>query len=189
MKFSLKINILLLFVVASGLLGCLQKRVFVDNDYRYSLGFNNYKMYSFIECDRDTSFLCQDIQQAIESQMSARGYEFNAQKANLFVNYSIFYDNFRYKGYDQPQLSEYLSTQGNSSTTYKPVSYNLGKGTLIISLIEAQTSEVVWSGYATGIFNENNSKKNYFKNIVRTIFDEYPLLAGNQKAFSKKESK
>jgi len=51
----------------------------------------------------------------------------------------------------------------------------------MISMIEAETSEVVWRGYATGIFNKASSKKNYFKSIVRNIFDQYPLLATAEK--------
>jgi hypothetical protein len=112
--------------------------------------------------------------------MRARGYDFNAQKPNVFVNFSIYYDRLKYKGYEQPSLINWVSTE-DDSYLYKPVKYELGRGTLMISMIEAETSEVVWRGYATGIFNKASSKKNYFKSIVRNIFDQYPLLATAEK--------
>lgn len=155
-------------------------RVFVDHDYKYSNHFNKYSSYAFVDCERDTNILCEDVQQAIQYQMRARGYEFNAQKPDLFVNFMIYYDHVRYKGYEQPSLVNWVATE-NDYFRYKPVKYDLGKGTLMISLIEAETSEVVWRGYATGIFNKASSKKNYFKSIVRTIFDQYPLFASGKK--------
>ncbi len=172
-------------IVLVFLSGC--SRIFVNNDYRYSTHFNKYKTYAFVECERDTTMLCEDVQQAIQYQMRARGYEFNAQKPNVLVNFSIYNDRVRYKGYDQPSLISWVATE-DANFTYQPVKYALGKGTLMISLIEVESSEVVWRGYATGIFNKESSKKNYFKNIVRTIFDQYPLLAITEKRQKAKEN-
>lgn len=170
--FLLSISLVLL------LSGCT--RVFVDNDYRYSTHFKKYITYAFVDCERDTNILCEDVQQAILYQMRARGYEFNAQKPNVLVNFSIYYDRLKYKGYDQPSMVNWVTTE-DDAYMYRPVKYDLEKGTLMISIIEAESSEVVWRGYATGIFNKASSKKNYFKSIVRDIFDQYPLFATNQK--------
>jgi hypothetical protein len=171
-------KILLLISFLAILSGCT--RVFVDNDYRYSTHFKKYQTYAFVDCERDTNILCEDVQQAIQYQMRARGYQFNAQKPNIFVNFSIYYDRLKYKGFEQPSLSNWVSTEDDSYLD-KPVKYELGRGTLMISMIEAETSEVVWRGYATGIFNKASSKKNYFKSIVRNIFDQYPLLVTTEK--------
>lgn len=162
-------------------------KVFVENDYRYSNHLGKYRSYAFVDCERDTTIICEDVQQAIQYQMRARGYEFNAQAPNVFVNFTIYNDAVRYKGYEQPSLTNWLITE-DDNTEYRPVKYDLGKGTLMISLIEAETSEVVWRGYATGIFNKASSKKNYFKSIVRNIFDQYPLFAAGQKSHRIKEN-
>ncbi len=162
-------------------------RVFVDNDYRYSTHFKQYQTYAFVDCERDTNVICEDVQQAIQYQMRARGYEFNAQKPNVFVNFTIYYDRLKYKGYDQPSLVNWVSTE-DDNYKYQPVKYALGSGTLMISIIEAETSEIVWRGYATGIFNKASSKQNYFKSIVRNIFDQYPLLATDEKPQSFREN-
>lgn len=161
--------------------GCQRMNVLVDHDYRFSENFKEYSTYTFVDCEQDTNYFCTDIQQAIERQMTARGYSFDAQGANLYVNFSIYNDKFMYKGYDQPQLINWLISRSSEGSVYTPIKYQLGKGTLMISMIEASTSEVVWRGYASGIYNEQMQKKNYFKNIVRTIFDEYPLFASGKK--------
>jgi Domain of unknown function (DUF4136) len=156
--------------------GCFRNKVFVEHDYKYSLGFNAYKTYGFVDCERDTGYFCDDVQQAIKSQMSARGYKLAQEKPDLYVNFHIYYDAMKYRGYDQPSINLWLSEQKDDEK-YRPLNYSLNKGTLMISLIEFNSSEVVWRGYATGIFNENSKKKSYFKNIVATIFSEYPLFA------------
>lgn len=172
-------KILLSFCVIGLLSSCM--RVFVDNDYRYSTHFKQYQTYAFVDCVRDTTVICEDVQQAIQYQMRARGYEFNAQKPNVLVNFTIYNDRLKYQGYDQPSLVNWVSTE-NDNYKYQPVKYALGSGTLMISILEAETGEIVWRGYATGIFNKASSKQNYFKSIVRNIFDQYPLLVTDEKA-------
>lgn len=163
---------LILFVSSS----CLRNRVFIEHDYKYSLGFNDYKTYTFVECQRDTNYICEDVQQAIKQQMSARGYVLSYEKPDLFVNFFVYYDPIKYTGYDQPNMNFWLNNN-TENESYKAVKYSLKQGTLMISLIEGSNSEIVWRGYATGIFNDNSHKKSYFKNIVANIFIEYPLFA------------
>ncbi len=158
---------------------CLNHRFFIEHDYKYSLGFVDYKTYGFVECQRDSNIICEDVQQAIKAQMSARGYKLGAGSPDLFVNFSVYYDNFIYKGYDQPNL-KYWMNNGSADDTYKPVKYSLNRGTIMISLIEAGSSEIVWRGYATGVFNAKSVKKNYYKNVVASIFSEYPLFATDE---------
>jgi hypothetical protein len=170
------IRFLTVFTVLLVCFGCLRNRVFIEHDYKYSLGFNDYKTYTFVECQRDTNYICEDVQQAIKQQMAARGYVFSYDKPDLLVNFFVYYDPIKYTGYDQPNINFWLNNN-NENDTYKPVRYSLKQGTLMISLIEGTTSEIVWRGYATGIFNDNSHKKSYFKNIVANIFTEYPLFA------------
>jgi hypothetical protein len=177
--------VLCLAALAAGSMSC--QRLFVENDYKYTEGFNNYSSYAFVDCERDTSFLCEDVQAAIERQMEARGYDFNAQNPSLLVHFSIYYDNMKYRAYDQPSITNWVATH-DENFTYKPIKYDLSKGTIMISLLEAQKGEVVWRGYATGIFNKNSKQANYFKNVVRSIFDQYPLTTVKVKKYKKKET-
>jgi hypothetical protein len=169
------------YVIAVALLallaGCSNARkVFVEHDYSYETNFKDYSSYTFLECERDTNNLCTEIYEAIRRQMQARGYKLTAEEPTLLVNYGIFYDNLRYQGYMQPVIKSWIDTE-NDSFRYEPVKYALEKGTLIVSLIDASSDQVVWRGYASGILGQEVNPNNYYRNVVRKIFDQYPLFA------------
>ncbi|GAA4445804.1 hypothetical protein GCM10023091_37880 [Ravibacter arvi] len=164
-------------VFVSVLWGCSSARkVFVEHDYSYETNFRDYSTYTFLECERDTNSLCTEIYEAIRRQMQARGYKLTAEAPTLLVNYGIFYDNLRYQGYMQPVIKTWVDTE-NDSFRYEPVKYALEKGTLIVSLIDASSDQVVWRGYASGILGAQINPNNYYRNVVRKIFDQYPLFA------------
>lgn len=164
-------------VLAMIVAGCSNARkVFVEHDYSYETNFKNYSTYTFLECERDTNNLCTEIYEAIRRQMQARGYKLTAEEPTLLVNYGIFYDNLRYQGYMQPVIKSWVDTE-NDSFRYEPVKYALEKGTLIVSLIDASSDQVVWRGYASGILGREVNPNNYYRNVVRKIFDQYPLFA------------
>jgi hypothetical protein len=155
---------------------CFQNKLFIEHDYKYSLSFKDYLSYGFVDCPRDSNIICDDVQEAINAQMTARGYRFANGTPDLFINFSIYYDNFTYKGYDQPSLAYWINNS-QLDDKYKPIKYNLNRGTIMISLIDGSNSEIMWRGYATGVFNREVVKKNYYKNVVANIFQEYPLFA------------
>ncbi len=157
--------------------GCSSsKKVFVEHDYSYETNFKDYSSYTFLECERDTNNLCTEIYEAIRRQMQVRGYKLSADKPTLLVNYGIFYDNLRYQGYMQPVIKNWVDTE-NEGFRYEPIKYALDKGSLIVSLIDAETDQVVWRGYASGIFKGAETSNNHYRSIVRRIFDQYPLFA------------
>jgi hypothetical protein len=100
-----------LLVVLAGIALCGCSKVFVSHDYSYNKNFKNYESYMFIECERDTSYFCSDIQEAIERQMRAHGYRVANEKPSLLINYAIFYDRIRYQGFNQPTLMEWIATE------------------------------------------------------------------------------
>lgn len=169
-------SIVILFVLAIVMACSNNRQLFVEHDYSYITNFKNYSSYTFLECERDTTNLCSEIYEAIRRQMNVRGYKLTADSPTLLVNYGIFYDNLRYQGYSQPIIKSWVDTE-NDSYKYEPIKYALDKGTLIVSLIDAESDQVVWRGYASGIFNKEDNSSNHYKSVVRRIFDQYPLFA------------
>ena len=56
----------------------------------------------------------------------------------------------------------------------------LVNGTLIITIIDQNTSKVFWTGYASKILKSQKSLENRdLKNITRAIFDNYRLTANH----------
>lgn len=168
-------NLILWFLVAAISTNCLRNKVFIEHDYKYSLGFTDYKTYSFVECQRDTNIICEDVQQAIRQQMAARGNVLSYAKPDLFVNFFVYYDPIKYTGYLQPNMNYWLNNNGENDT-YKPIKYSLKQGTLMVSLIEGSTSEIVWRGYATGIFSDNSHKKFISETLRPTSLRNIPSL-------------
>ncbi len=169
------IGVLVLLAVVS-LAGCMPGKLFVEHDYSYEGHFKNYESFNFLECEYiDSTLLCSDIQEAIRHQMEARGYKVANRGPNLLISYNIFRNDLRFRGYQDWVVSE------DGDATYKRIDYNLDEGTLMISLIDADTYQVIWKGYASRVTRNPNFKNNYFKGIVRSIFDQYPLMASARK--------
>ncbi|UBM57320.1 DUF4136 domain-containing protein [Marinilongibacter aquaticus] len=172
---------LLLALFVFGLAGCNSLKLLVDNDYSYDTDFTTYKDYNFLACEIDTSFICTEIQDAIRRQMRARGYRLTDESPGLLVSYSIIRERVEYKGYNQPTLERWVNKY-DFDNTYKTQEFNFGGGMILVSLLDAESSKLIWRGYASGVFNRSKVKKpiNYYRNVVRTIFDQYPLFAAGE---------
>lgn len=174
-----------LFILAAlamlGITGCNTLRLMVDNDYSYDTDFTTYKSYNFLNCEIDTSFICSEIQDAIRRQMKARGYKITEEKPGLLVSYSIIKERVGYKGYFQPSLDRWVNHYENEDV-YKAQNFNFGGGMILVSLLDAESSRLIWRGYASGVFNKKVNKPiNYYRSVVRSIFDQYPLFAAGEK--------
>ncbi|MGK0139249.1 MAG: hypothetical protein ACI9DJ_002708 [Algoriphagus sp.] len=170
----------LIALVAIAFTGCNSLKLMVDNDYSYDTDFTTYRNYNFLACEVDTSFICTEIQDAIRRQMRARGYQLTDEGPGLLVSYSIIKDRVEYKGYFQPTLDRWVNKY-DYEDTYKTQNFNFGGGMILVSLLDAESSQLIWRGYASGVFNKKVKKPiNYYRSVVRTIFDQYPLFAAGQ---------
>lgn len=170
----------LLLVVLSS---CSSLRLMVDNDYSYDTDFTTYRTYTFLNCEIDTNDICSEIHDAIRRQMKARGYKVTDEGPGLLVSYSIIPQRVQYKGYTQPTLDRWVNRY-EYEDTYKAQQYNFSGGMILVSLLDAESSQLIWRGYASGVFNKNIKKPvNYYRNVVRSIFDQYPLFAAGVKPY------
>ena len=165
--------------------GCQSLRLMVDNDYSYDTDFTVFKSYAFLNCEIDTSDICSEIHDAIRRQMKARGYVLNEENPDLLVSYSIIKEKVGYKGYNQPSFDRWVNKYDNEEV-YKVQTFNFSGGMVLVSLLDASTSRLIWRGYASDVFSEKireGKTVNYYRNVVRTIFDQYPLFAAGQKPY------
>jgi hypothetical protein len=97
------------------------------------------------------------------------------------VSYSIIRDRVDYKGYFQPSLDRWVN-HFDGDDTYKTQNFHFGGGMILVSLLDAESSRLIWRGYASGVFNKQVNKPiNYYRSVVRNIFDQYPLFAAGEK--------
>ena len=115
---------------------------------------------------------------AVEDEMGGRGYKQNPTNPDLLISYKIFDHTTKIKGYaeDAPQLNHVGTEVRPSKDT---VTYALKPGTILITLIDAKTSNVVWEGFASGIVQDYDifNDKTKIKEAINLIYKKYEWRA------------
>ena len=172
-----KVGLLLLAAaIISG--SCMRKEYLVESDYSYAGSFKDYKTFDFMKeigASKDSVRQRQVIQQAIKRRMELQGYKYKTKKPDLLVAYKMFYGDFDFYGYNQPDFENWLVYQ-NEEETYDPVTYDMYEGTIIVILWDRKKRRVVWQGYATTLFGNPYHNDKYIKWAVRSIFDQYRVF-------------
>ena len=177
-------NILICLITIS-LTSCFSVREYViDYDYSFNGKFADYQTFSFLnEVGRegDPSYFNQVVEDYIRQRMKTQGYIYtdNKYKTDLLLSYRLFYGNMKAKAYDQPNLEEWVEkTSNKEEDIYRPVEYEFQKGTMYVFMLDQQSEEVVWQGYANGLIgNPDFFDKNEIKRVIWSIFNQYKLLA------------
>ena len=175
--------------------GCVAEREYVvDYDYSYRGNFRKYKTFCFLDT-RDTvnynGMSDMLIRDEIVRRLGSQGYEFDEQKPSILIAYKVFDADFQLQGYEQLDLENWDNSFGledsedQDLSKIKEAKYNerqiaLRKGTLLIDFIDRKTHSVIWQGYASGLFDDATMFSKDAKYAVRTILNQYRLLAYNQ---------
>lgn len=173
-------NVLLLGVLIF-ISSCLSyEKYVVESDYSYLGKFKRYQTFDFLsdanynnlESDQDTT-----LRNAIASRMKLQGFKQEVRNPSLLVTYKVFYDDFNFQGYQQPELEQWIRYE-DEEMEYDPVKYSLRQGTLLIIFLDRKKETAVWQGYASSLFgNQQFDNERYLKRAVRNIFDQYRLFA------------
>jgi hypothetical protein len=114
------------------------------------------------------------IKGSLAEELQARGYRQNDVRPDLLVAYRVLERQARMKGYinDIPTMvtgGKEVRTPSDTTT------HVLLPGTLIISLIDTKTSEVVWDGFASGLVRNNAfiTEEAKIKEAVHLIMEEF----------------
>lgn len=168
--------LLLLTLIVMG--SCMRNEYLVDSDYSYAGSFKSYKSFDFmteIGSGKDSVVQRQVIQDAIHRRLELQGYRYNQNKPDLLVSFKMFYGDFNFFGYNQPDFENWLVYE-NDQEVYDPVSYKMYEGTIIVILWDRKKRRVVWQGYATTMFGNPYQNEKYVKWAVRSIFDQYRIF-------------
>ena len=163
---------------------CHSDRYVVESDYSYHSDFKKYKYFAVINraaVNNDSSMSNEAISREIEDRMKLQGYKAaTSKKPNLLVFHKIYYDDLTFQGFRQPDMEQWVKENVNEEeeAKYDPTKYDLRKGTLLIQMVDSKNHNVVWQGYASGLFSENLKKNEKFlRRAVRNIFDQYRAFA------------
>jgi hypothetical protein len=72
-----------------------------------------------IGANKDSTSQREAIQSAIQRRMELQGYRFNARRPDLLVSYKMFYGDFDFYGYNQPDFENWLVYE-NDEEAYDP---------------------------------------------------------------------
>jgi len=173
--YSRLLYLLLLIVMSS----CLtQKELPVEYDYSYKGRFDRYNSYDFItnqnlSAELDTNL----IKGAIARHMKFLGYKKKKRKPDLLLNYTIFYDSLRFRGYTQPDIDEWMKRK-DRTLDYHQLKIDMDQGTLLIQVFDRRQNSSIWQGYATDEYDRLNfNDYQQVKNAVRSILNKYQFFA------------
>ncbi|QCK14935.1 DUF4136 domain-containing protein [Mangrovivirga cuniculi] len=191
------INLLvLLFVVSLIFSGCSNYNEYVtDSDYSYKGVFKKYRTFAFVDMYSENpvdTTLDNMIRDEIFYRMNVRGYNYKDKNPNILVFYKLYEEDFKYTGYNQPELEYYVKYQPedeeeieNNKDTYDPVKIPLVRGTMLIQLMDRKKGATIWQGYASGLYaGTYTDNQKIVKNAVRSIFDRYRLFVEEQQRAS-----
>ena len=128
--------------------------------------------YSYVVPSSDST-INRTILQATKAELEGRGYKKDDVNPDLLVAYRIYDSSTKIKGYNtEPTV---LSDGSEIRQPKDTVSYTLKPGSIMISLIDTKTSDVVWEGFASGITKGNGTinDKAKIKEAINLIFKKY----------------
>ncbi|MEO1253714.1 MAG: DUF4136 domain-containing protein [Bacteroidota bacterium] len=184
-------------------LSCSTYDYVVDSDYSYSGKFNRYRSFSFVNNpgfagERSDQ---QIIEKSLGTVLQAWGYKYKEKKPDLYVIYSIYFEDFNFTGFHQPDFRLWLGQnfrrqpaqikgdtldneddrafiRNHIREDYDEQNVRLTEGTVLVSFIDRKKSQTVWQGYASGVFNNDQAQNDrVIRAAIIQILDEYKILA------------
>lgn len=156
-------------------------------------GYNTFTFADHIsEADNndffwDSELMKLAIKEEIIDEMTVLGYEYiESADADLMVNFRIMEDPTEYTGWiDNYADDKYWGKFSLSARKREPddkKTYYLDKGTLLVQFVDLNDDAVVWSGYASGIADDDeflDGEEEKVDMAVEKIFDEYNFKAAD----------
>lgn len=160
------------------LFGCFSYRELpVEYDYSYKGRFDKYRSYNFITSPSIAKLDTNLIQASIEKHMQFLGYKRRQKKPDLLLNYTVYFDSLKFRGYLQPDINEWMKRK-DRTLDYDQTQIEMTQGTLLIQVFDRKQSASIWQGYATDEYRSLNfSDYQQVRNAVRSILNKYQFFA------------
>lgn len=114
-----------------------------------------------------------EIREAVTSELKGLGYEKATTDPDMVVNFRVFDQPVTIKGF------EGLGTTYWTGTTVRDpdsaTEYEVEAGTLMVHLVDRESGELIWHGFASGLIDNSQFIKDEVKvhEAVNMIFDEF----------------
>lgn len=188
---------IILFAALMIMSACMsQKDYIAEYDFNYSGNFKRYKTFGFVgnPFPSDSLDYYQTIENTISSRLGSQGFRFQDEKPDLLINYKIFQDPVKYRGYDQPNFDFWLERRSETvdmekvmesddrekDENYKKVKYVENNGMLVIFVIDNKRGNTIWQGYTAASFDllSPDSQRELTRATYR-VMDQFRILTRN----------
>jgi hypothetical protein len=195
-------KIQLLLIISGSLYSCALQEYVVDYHYNYQGDFNKYKSYDFVvdESFEGTSSNRLTFEKSLSTILNAWGYKQNQRKPDLYIYYSVYFDDLKFTAHVQPEFDEWMVSEfgrkrvefANDTTQFgseyqrvysQDEKYDqnvqvLKEGTFMITMVDARKNIAVWQGYSSGRFGTKDQlDERYIRYNIKQILDEFRVLA------------
>jgi hypothetical protein len=175
--------------------------VTVASDKSLTADFSQFKSFDFakqLADDKIQIFFLDDlvlkgkVKEAVQYELEARGYDQTSNNPDLIVNFQILDESTEFTGYTGVYRDENYWTademrkdiiglvpEAEVRTSDNARTYQLKEGTLMVHLVDAESGELIWQGYASGILDNKNriGEDDKVKEAVSLIFQTYDWRA------------
>lgn len=119
-----------------------------------------------------------DIRESIHEEMEARGFDRSFDRPDLLINFRVFKEPVTIRGREGYGVS-YWQKEEISLIDIGVDEIKIDAGTLMISLLDASTKNLVWQGIATGITSDekNNFDEGKVRKAIELILNQYSYRA------------
>jgi hypothetical protein len=195
MKSSLTLLILTFFFVS-----CMsQKDYIAEYDFNYAGNFKRYKTFGFVGnankvAQEDDSEFFETIEKTISNRLGSQGFKFQDEKPDLLINYKVFRDPVKYRGYDQPNFDYWLDRRSEQidmeklmetedrerDENYNRVKYLDNEGLLVIYVIDNKRGSTIWQGYTAAAFDFMSPEiQSDLTRATYRVMDQFRILTRN----------
>jgi hypothetical protein len=149
----------------------------VNHDFDSNANFAGYSSFAWLPPSAEgrpvSELNAKRIERAIEGELGTRGIQQNASSPDLLVAYHVgTQDKIQVTDWGYNYGSYYWGWGGRSVDVYQ-----YEEGTLVIDIVDAQTKNLVWRGWATGTIDRSLSPEAVeakINNAVAQIMKRYP---------------
>ena len=161
----------------------------VRTDYDHTANFSQYHTYSWGQVKTTDPFYVTRIQQAVNSQLQAKGWQLVPSNGSVTI---FAFDNVQNQQQVQTLYNNWgggwgggwgwggwgwggMGMPGGFDTTATTTTTNQPVGNLVIDLFEGNSKNLLWRGLATEDLSTNSSKNtSMLDNDIKNMFKSFP---------------
>lgn len=172
-----------LFIIVFGITVANAQTITVQSDKQLNKDLGKYKSFfwtSQVDNKLDPGlFFLNDlvlkaqVRQAVESELMGLGYKMTDTDPDMLVNFRVFEKPTKITGYSAMGPQYWSGTNVRDPESVQE--YEVKAGTLMVHLVDKESGEVVWQGFASGLIDGDQFIKDEgkIKEAVNMIFEEY----------------